>query len=110
VLSDLQLLDELANNETLTQRELSRRMGIALGLVNSYLKNVIAKGFVTVINIPSKRFAYYLTPKGFAEKSRLACHLLQDYTRIYARPRTTTASFFPSLKILEPSASSSPAR
>lgn len=80
---DLQILDELSNNNALTQRDLSKRMGIALGLVNSYLRNLIAKGYITVINIPSKRYAYYLTPKGFTEKSHLACHLLNDYTRIY---------------------------
>ncbi|NTW60045.1 MAG: winged helix-turn-helix transcriptional regulator, partial [Nitrospirae bacterium] len=49
---DLQILDELANNDALTQRDLSKRMGIALGLVNSYLKNLIAKGYITVRNIP----------------------------------------------------------
>jgi len=79
----LQILDELSNNDALTQRDLSQRLGIALGLVNSYIKNLIAKGYITVRNIPTKRYAYYLTPKGFAEKSRLAYDLLQDYTRIY---------------------------
>jgi len=31
----LQILDELAQNDSLTQRDLSKRLGIALGLVNS---------------------------------------------------------------------------
>src|SRR5512147_3281525 len=83
----LQILDELANNDSLTQRDLSSRLGIALGLVNSYLKNLIAKGYITVKAIPPKRYAYYLTPTGFAEKTRLAYDLLQDYTRIYREAR-----------------------
>jgi DNA-binding MarR family transcriptional regulator len=91
---DLQILDELANNDALTQRDLSKRMGIALGLVNSYLKNLIAKGYITVRNIPSKRYAYYLTPKGFAEKSRLAYDLLQDYTRIYREAKNNYRQLF----------------
>jgi len=91
---DLQILDELANNDALTQRDLSKRMGIALGLVNSYLKNLIAKGYITVRNIPSKRYAYYLTPKGFAEKSRLAYDLLHDYTRIYREAKNNYRQLF----------------
>jgi DNA-binding MarR family transcriptional regulator len=79
----LQILDELAKNDSLTQRDLSKRLGIALGLVNSYIKNLVAKGYLTVKSIPPKRYTYYLTPQGFTEKSRLTYHLLQDYTRIY---------------------------
>jgi len=91
---DLQILDELANNDALTQRDLSKRMGIALGLVNSYLKNLIAKGYITVKNIPSKRYAYYLTPNGFAEKTRLAYDLLHDYTRIYREAKNNYRRLF----------------
>lgn len=91
---DLQILDELSNNDALTQRDLSKQMGIALGLVNSYLKNLIAKGYITVKNIPSKRYAYYLTPTGFAEKTRLAYDLLHDYTRIYREARQNLKKLF----------------
>ncbi len=94
----LQILDELSNNDTLTQRDLSSRLGIALGLVNSYLKNLIAKGYITVKAIPSKRYAYYLTPKGFAEKTRLAYDLLQDYTRIYREARSNYQKLFHELE------------
>jgi DNA-binding MarR family transcriptional regulator len=90
----LQILDELSNNDALTQRDLSQRLGIALGLVNSYIKNLVAKGYITVRNIPSKRYAYYLTPKGFAEKSRLAYDLLADYTRIYREAKNNYRQLF----------------
>jgi predicted transcriptional regulator len=83
----LQILDELSNNDSLTQRDLSSRLGIALGLVNSYIKNLVKKGFITVKAIPTKRYAYYLTPKGFTEKTRLTYDLLHDYTRIYREAR-----------------------
>jgi DNA-binding MarR family transcriptional regulator len=90
----LQILDELSNNDSLTQRDLSSRLGIALGLVNSYIKNLITKGYVTVKTIPSKRYAYYLTPKGFTEKTRLAYHLFQDYTRIYREAKKNIRSIY----------------
>jgi hypothetical protein len=54
----------------------------------------MAKGYITVRNIPSRRYAYYLTPKGFAEKSRLAYDLLQDYTRIYREAKNNYHQLF----------------
>jgi DNA-binding MarR family transcriptional regulator len=90
----LQILDELSKNDSLTQRDLSSSLGIALGLVNSYIKNLIKKGYITVKTIPSKRYAYYLTPTGFAEKTRLTYDLLHDYTRIYREARKNLKNIF----------------
>jgi DNA-binding MarR family transcriptional regulator len=95
----LQILDELSSNDSLTQRDLSSRLGIALGLVNSYIKNLVAKGFITVKSIPPKRCAYYLTPKGFTEKTRLAYHLLQDYTRIYREAKNNLKQLFNEISV-----------
>jgi len=90
----LQILDELSNNDSITQRDLSKRLGIALGLVNSYIKNLVKKGYITVKAIPPKRYAYYLTPKGLAEKTRLTYHLLHDYTRIYREAKNNLKQLF----------------
>jgi DNA-binding MarR family transcriptional regulator len=94
----LQILDELSVNDSLTQRDLSSRLGIALGLVNSYIKNLVAKGFITVKSIPPRRYAYFLTPKGFAEKTRLTYDLLHDYTRIYREARSNLKKLFGELE------------
>lgn len=79
----LLLLDEISKNNELTQRDLSKKLGIALGLINSYIKNLVAKGYVTVSTIPKKRYTYYLTPNGFAEKTRLTYQHLQNFTNLY---------------------------
>ena len=93
----LRILTELSGNDTLTQRDLSSRLGIALGLVNSYIKNLLAKGVITLKSIPPRRYAYFLTPKGFAEKTRLTYDLLQDYTRIYREARANLKRLFTEL-------------
>jgi DNA-binding MarR family transcriptional regulator len=67
----LELLDVLATESHVSQRDLARRMGVALGLANSYLKRCIRKGLIKITEAPANRYLYYLTPKGFAEKSRL---------------------------------------
>ena len=93
----LQILTELSRDDSLTQRDLSSNLGIALGLVNSYIRNLMAKGFITVKSIPPRRYAYFLTPKGLAEKTRLTYHLLQDYTRIYREAKSNFRRLFAEL-------------
>lgn len=83
----LLLMSELEPGEPISQREISNRLGIALGLVNSYLKNLVQKGYVTVKSYPRNRYAYLLTPKGFSEKSRLAFKHLGHFTRLYNSAR-----------------------
>jgi DNA-binding MarR family transcriptional regulator len=90
----LQILNELSDNGHTTQRDISTSLGIALGLVNSYIKNLITKGYIKVKSIPPRRYAYYLTPKGFAEKTRLTYHFLQNYTRIYREARVSLKTLF----------------
>jgi DNA-binding Lrp family transcriptional regulator len=94
----LQILNELSDNGSMSQRALSSRVGIALGLVNSYIKNMVAKGYVKVTSIPPRKYAYLLTPRGFAEKTRLTYHLLHDYTRIYREARANLKKVFGELQ------------
>lgn len=93
----LLLLDEISKGEPISQRDLSRKLNVALGLVNSYIKNLVSKGYVTIKEIPSKRYAYYLTPKGFTEKTRLTYHHLQNYTNLYREARRDFKELFSSL-------------
>jgi DNA-binding MarR family transcriptional regulator len=93
----LLLLDEISKGEQLSQRYLSKKLNIALGLVNSYIKNLVSKGYITIKAIPAKRYAYYLTPKGFTEKTRLTYHLLQDFTNLYKNARRDFRQLFHTL-------------
>ena len=82
-----QLLSEVADEQPVSQRELAKRLGIALGLVNSYLKNFVAKGFIRIKNYPQNRYAYLLTPNGMAEKARLAYQHVNYFTSLYTVTR-----------------------
>jgi Winged helix-turn-helix DNA-binding len=74
-----------------SQRGLAADLGIALGLVNLYLKRCVRKGFVKVASAPSHRFAYYLTPQGFAEKSRLTMEYLSYSLGFFREAKTDCA-------------------
>src|ERR1700741_4955154 len=74
----LGLLSSVESDGARSQRHIAAELGIALGLVNAYLKRCIKKGLVKVSDAPARRYAYYLTPQGFAEKSRLTVQYLSD--------------------------------
>jgi len=65
------------------QRRLARRMGVALGLANAYVRRCARKGWIKVRQAPANRYLYYLTPEGFAEKSRLTVRYLRHSLAFY---------------------------
>jgi DNA-binding MarR family transcriptional regulator len=81
----LELLDAVQQRSDLSQRHLARQMGVALGLANSYLKRCIRKGLIKISTAPANRYLYYLTPKGFSEKSRLTARYLSISFDFYRR-------------------------
>ena len=97
VFRTLQLMNELEENAAVSQRELANRLGVAVGLVNSYLKNLASKGFLRVRNYPRNRYAYLLTPKGFAEKSRLAYQHLAYFNNLFTVVRQDSVVLFQNL-------------
>jgi DNA-binding MarR family transcriptional regulator len=81
-----------------SQRRIADELGIALGLVNVYVKRCVKKGFVKVGQAPARRYAYYLTPKGFAEKSRLTVQFLSDSFSFFRQARADCTQSFVAAK------------
>jgi len=81
----LELLDVVGKKNDVSQRHLAGHMGVALGLANSYLKRCIRKGFIKISEAPANRYLYYLTPQGFAEKSRLTAKYLTSSFAFYRK-------------------------
>ena len=87
----LALLSAVEGDKSVTQRSLALRLGIAVGLTNAYVKRCIRKGWVKARHIPAKRYAYYLTPTGFAEKSRLVGEYLTSSLGFFRKARAQCA-------------------
>jgi DNA-binding MarR family transcriptional regulator len=81
----LEILDAVEQRSDVSQRHLARHLGVALGLANSYLKRCVRKGLIKIIDAPANRYLYYLTPKGFAEKSRLTAQYFKSSLAFYRR-------------------------
>ena len=90
----LGLLDPVEQDRVQSQRHLASELGIALGLVNAYLKRCIKKGLVKVRQAPARRYAYYLTPQGFAEKSRLTIEYLSYSFGFFRQAKTDCSELF----------------
>ena len=83
----LGLLNAVHENSHVTQRTVATELGVALGLVNTYIKRCVKKGYIKVRQAPANRYAYYLTPAGFAEKSRLTAQYLSHSFNFFRRAR-----------------------
>jgi EPS-associated MarR family transcriptional regulator len=87
--SELQfrVLRLLESNPHLTQRELSKALGVSLGGVNYCLNALVAKGSVKIQNFKNNKnkwvYAYLLTPEGIAEKTALTGSFLRRKMQEY---------------------------
>ena len=87
----LGVLNAVHDDSNITQRSMAGELGIALGLTNSYLKRCVKKGLIKVQQAPANRYAYYLTPQGFSEKSRLAREYLSQGFQFFRIVKITLA-------------------
>lgn len=90
----LGLLTAVHENSDHTQRSISKDLGIALGLANAYLKRCAKKGLIKIAQMPPNRYAYYLTPQGFAEKSRLTAEYLAQSFNLFRVARRQYEDLF----------------
>jgi DNA-binding MarR family transcriptional regulator len=81
---ELELLQELEKTPVISQRELSHKFGIALGVTNACLKRMVRRGWIRVTGFNHHKIGYYLTPRGFAEKAKLTVHLISWTVQHYS--------------------------
>ena len=90
----LSVLTSIERDSSITQRKLANELGIALGLANAYLRRCVRKGLIKMSQVPLNRYAYYLTPQGFAEKSRLTAEYLAVSLDFFRRSRSDCVALF----------------
>jgi len=94
----LRLMGEIERYGSQSQRELSRRLNLSLGLVNTFLKRLVKKGYFKVKTIPRNSVKYLLTPKGLAEKTRLTVEYLRYSVNFYKEIKDLLVSRFRELE------------
>ena len=97
-LRTLKILEAVEQEESPSQRELARRLNVSLGLVNSFIKRLVNKGYFKVTTIPANRVKYMLTPKGMAEKTRLTYEYIQFSLQFFKEARRKLRNLYTSFE------------
>jgi DNA-binding MarR family transcriptional regulator len=78
------LLNEIGKDPMVTQAHLSKRLGIAVGSVNWYVKRLIHRGWVKVSHLDRTRLKYDLTKEGMAIFTQRALSYARDSLQVYS--------------------------
>ena len=77
----LKLLKELSKDNKLSQRELSRKLGLSLGSVNYVLSSLIDAGYIRAKRFKNSKnkaaYMYILTPSGIKSRMQLSRDFLK---------------------------------
>lgn len=92
------LLDEIAQDSLVTQANLSKRLGIAVGSVNWYIKRLITRGWVKVTHLDRTRLQYDLTPEGMKVFTQRAMSYARDSLKVYGDLRNKAKVLVEDLK------------
>ena len=71
----------------MTQRTLSRELGVALGLTNLLIRRLVGKGYVRVSKMGSRHVRYLMTPAGWDALSRATRQSLENTVHLYTQTR-----------------------
>ena len=82
--NEYQILTEIVEDEKISQRKLSKKLGISLGTVNTLINKMIRDGMIKMEQVTKTQVAYMLTPMGLAEKAKKTVgYLKAHYRAIY---------------------------
>ena len=84
---ELRLLEEVDSTPELSQRHLARSLGIALGVANLLIRNLVKKGYIRTTKVGWKRWVYVLTPAGMSRKVQLTLGYIERFHDHYRRVR-----------------------
>ena len=90
-LYELKLLKHIENDRKLTNRMVAQKLGISVRLAHDVLKRMVEKGLLHVKVIHSRRWDYFLTPKGLTEKARLTLEFFEFSMHFYREARKRSA-------------------
>lgn len=90
-LHSLRALEEIEKNPKISQRELSNRLGVALGITNALLKTLVRKGLIKIRGENNRTLTYHLTHAGVLAKGRLAMKWTLNTIDFYRQARQDMA-------------------
>jgi len=87
--SQFKALRELEKDSTLSQRDLSKKVGLSVGRVNYIINALLKKGYIKAQRFKNSKnkigYMYILTPKGISERIAQTQTFLQKKNEEYIR-------------------------
>lgn len=95
---EFKVLEHVEASPTLTARMAAAKLGCSVKLTHGLLGKMVERGLLHVKKINSRRWDYFLTPHGIAEKTRLAYEFLQFSMQFYHEARRRSSQLCRDLK------------
>lgn len=99
LLKEYMILDMIEKNPKITQREMSKLIGIAVSMVNDYLEEFEKKGLVKKKKYSTKTVEYLITKKGIERKKVLNIGYLNSTKDLYFQAKENFEKFLALVKI-----------
>ena len=87
---EIEILNYIVDDKSVSQRKISNNLGLSLGLVNLFLKKLASKGLIKIRKTSSKKsLKYILTPKGFTERINFNLYYLKKNIKYFSNAKET---------------------
>ena len=90
-LLQLEILKHVEETPRLNNRMAARKLGVSVKLAHEILRKMVTKGLLHVKKEHARRWDYFLTPSGIAEKTRLTYEFLDFSMQFYREARRRSA-------------------
>ena len=90
-LLELEVLKQVEGSPLLTNRKLADKLGVSVKLSHALLSQMVERGLFHIKKHHSRRWDYFLTPEGLAEKARLTYEFIKFSMQFYHEARKRSA-------------------
>ncbi len=90
---EFMILDLIEKDANITQREISKTIGVAVSMINSYIENFVEKGLIKKKKHSTKTVEYFVTKKGMERRKLLNIWYLKSSHEVYLSAKDNIIKF-----------------
>jgi len=95
---EFMILDLIEKDANITQREISRIIGVAVSMTNAYIENFVEKGLIKKKKHSTKTVEYFITKKGMERRKLLNIGYLNSTQQLYNSAKENIDRFILQIK------------
>ena len=90
---EFMILDLIEKDSNITQREISKTIGVAVSMTNAYIENFVEKGLIKKKKHSTKTVEYFVTKKGMERRKLLNIWYLKSSHEVYLSAKDNIIKF-----------------